>query len=67
MTQELLIGIVSISIAAFLIFIALPDKDRVSPRFLQFEASLVLYPPVVMVFFAVGVAELLVWYLRTPH
>ena len=32
------------------------DRD---PRFLQFEASMVLYPPVILVFFAAGAAEVI--------
>jgi hypothetical protein len=52
MSQELLIGATLLVIAAGLIFIGLPNKDGVSPRFLQFEAALVLYPPVIMIFLA---------------
>jgi len=59
MSQELLIGTVSLAIAAGLIFIGLPDKNGVSPRFLQFEAAMILYPPLIMVFLVGGVAELM--------
>jgi hypothetical protein len=41
-----------------LLFIGLLDKSGQSPRFLRFEASLVLYPPLIMVFFALGAIEL---------
>lgn len=54
MTQELLVGAILLAVAAVLIFIGLPNKSGVSPRFLQFEAALVLYPPLVMAF-GVGV------------
>ncbi len=67
MSQELLIGAISLVIAAGLIFIGLPNKDGVSPSFLQFEAALVLYPPVIMIFFVVGAAELLTALLRMSH
>jgi hypothetical protein len=59
MSQELLIGAVSLVIAAGLIFIGLPDKNGVSPRFLRFEAAVVLYPPLIMVFLVGGAAELI--------
>ena len=59
MSQELLIRAVSLVIAAGLIFIGLPDKNGVSPRFLRFEAAVVLYPPLIMVFLVGGAAELI--------
>ena len=59
MSQELLIGAISLAIAAGLIFVGRPNKDGVSPRFLQFEAALVLYPPLIMIFLVGGAAELL--------
>ena len=59
MSQELWIGVVLLVIAAGLIFIGLPDKDGVSPRFLRFEAAVVLYPPLVMIFLVGGAAELI--------
>jgi hypothetical protein len=67
MNQDFLIGVASLAIAVALLFIGLPNKQGVSPRFLRFEASMVLYPPLVMVFFATGAAELITWFLRTPH
>ena len=66
MIQELLIGAILLAVAAVLIFIGLPNKSGVSPRFLRFEAAMVLYPPVVMVFVAGGVAELVTGLLRVP-
>ena len=45
-----------------LIFIGLPNKAGVSPRFLRSDAS--LYPPLVLVFVAGGLAELIVEFLR---
>jgi len=66
MIQELLIGAMLLAVAAVLFFIGLPNKSGVSPRFLRFEAAMVLYPPVVMVFVAGGVAELVTGLLRVP-
>ena len=54
-----LIGIVLLAIGISLIFIGRPNKAGVHPRFLQFEASSVLYPPLVLVFFAGGAAALI--------
>ena len=65
MNADILIGIVLLAIAVGLIFIGLPNKAGVSPRFLQFEVSLVLFPPVVLVFLAGGFAELIAGFLRS--
>ncbi len=58
MSQELLIGAISLAVSAVLIFIGLP-KNGVSARFLRFEAAMMLYPPVVMIFLVLGPAELI--------
>ncbi|HEY5503597.1 MAG TPA: hypothetical protein VIK28_00455 [Sedimentisphaerales bacterium] len=67
MSEDLLIGVVSLGIAGGLIFLGWPDKNGDSPRFLQFEASLVLYPSIIMVFLAAGFAELITGLLRVAH
>jgi hypothetical protein len=67
MSQELWIGVVLLAVAASLFFIALPDKDGVSPRFLRFDAALGLYPPAIMIFLVGGAAELLTALLRVSH
>ena len=64
MNEDILIGVVLLAIAGGLLFIGLPNRAGVSPRFLQFDASLVLYPPVVLTFFAGGFAELIAGLLR---
>ena len=64
MNSDILIGVVMLIIGGALIFIGLPNKAGVSPRFLRFDASLVLYPPLVLVFLAGGFAELIVGFLR---
>lgn len=51
------IGLVLVCVAAGLIFVGMPDKNHVSPRFLRFGAALVLYPPVVLVVLSFGIAE----------
>lgn len=66
MSQDLLIGVLLLAVAAALLFIGLPNESGVSPRFLRFEAATVLYPPVVMVFAAAGIAELVTGLLRIP-
>jgi hypothetical protein len=52
------IGLATIGLAAVLIYFSLPDKEGNSPRFLRFDAAMVLYPPIVLVVGAFGVAEL---------
>ena len=64
MNEDILTGVVLLAIAGGLLFIGLPNKSGVSPRFLQFEAALVVFPPIVLVFLAGGVAELIAGFLR---
>ena len=64
MNSDILIGLVLLAIAGGLIFIGLPNRAGVSPRFLRFEASLVLYPPFVLIFIAAGLAEVIAGFLR---
>ena len=54
---HLLVGLLLIAIAGVLIFIGRPDRSGKHRAFFQFESSLVLYPPVILVFFAMGMAE----------
>ena len=64
MIADLLIGIVALIIAAGLFVIALPNKYGESPRFLQFYAAPMVYPASVLIFLALGVAELISWAAR---
>jgi hypothetical protein len=64
MNEDILIGVVLLTIAAGLIFIGRPNRAGVHPRFLQFDAALVLFPPVVLTFLAGGFAELIAGLLR---
>lgn len=54
------IGGIMVVIGVILVGIALPDKAGQSPRFLRFEAALVLYPGLVMIFLALGAADVVV-------
>jgi hypothetical protein len=58
-TQDLLIGLASLAVAIGLNFVPLPNRRGESPRFLQFQAAPMVYPAVVLVFLAIGVAELI--------
>ncbi len=49
-------GIAALVIAVVLIGVGRPDKAGVHPRFLRFDAALVLYPPVILALTAMGVA-----------
>ena len=42
--------------ALVLILVGRPNKEGVHPRFLRFEAAMVLYPPIILALFAMGVA-----------
>jgi hypothetical protein len=48
------VGIGLLLVAAVLIYIGRPDRNGVSPRFLQFDAALVLYPPLILGFVVFG-------------
>ena len=58
MVGEFAIGAVFVVVAVVLVLIGIPKHGQ-NPRFLRFDASLVLFPPVVMTFLAVGVALML--------
>ena len=49
-----------LALAAFLIFIGRPDRAGEHPKFLRFEAALVLYPPLILGFIALGAAAVIV-------
>ena len=51
-------GITMLAVALLLIWSGRPDKGGIHPKFLQFEAALVLYPPIIMAFFALGIAAI---------
>jgi hypothetical protein len=58
MLGDAAIGLVLLIVGVLLIIIGIPKHGQ-HPRFLRFEASLVLYPAVIMVFLAFGVGMLL--------
>jgi hypothetical protein len=58
MFGDIAIGLVLFIVGVLLVIIGMP-KHGESPRFLRWEASLVVYPAVIMVFLAFGVAMML--------
>ncbi|MET4291899.1 hypothetical protein ACVW1A_008256 [Bradyrhizobium sp. LB1.3] len=52
-------GVAMLAIAAVLIFIGRPNKAGEHPKFLRFEAALVLYPPIILSFIGLGAAALI--------
>jgi hypothetical protein len=64
--MDLTIGVVLLAVTAVLLFVGLPNRNGDSPRFLQFEAAVVVYPPLVMAAFVLGVAEVItgLWGIR---
>jgi hypothetical protein len=52
-------GIAMLAVAAVMIWAGLPDKAGLHRRFLRFNAALVVYPPIILAFFAMGVAAVL--------
>ncbi|MGC1922320.1 MAG: hypothetical protein WA706_00620 [Pseudolabrys sp.] len=55
MLGDIAIGLVFFVVGVLLVIIGIPRHGE-HPRFLRFEASLVLYPAIIMVFLAFGVA-----------
>lgn len=54
-----LIGAVMLATAATLILVGRPNRAGQHPRFLRFEAAVVLYPPIVLLFTALGAVALI--------
>jgi len=52
-------GIAMLSLAAFLVFVGRPNRAGEHPKFLRFDAALVLYPPIILVFIGLGVAAII--------
>jgi len=52
-------GIAMLAVAFLLIWVGRPDKGGDHPKFLRFDAALVLYPPLVLTFFALGTAAVI--------
>ena len=50
-----------LAVAFLLIWVGRPHKGGDHPKFLQFHAALVLYPPVVLTFLALGTAAVHFW------
>lgn len=57
--MNLYTGIAMLVVALALTWAGRPDKSGVHHKFLQFHAALVLYPPIVLVFFAFGLAAII--------
>ncbi len=47
--MRLAIGVILLAVTAALAFIGFPKRNGDRPRFLQFEAAVVLYPPLIMI------------------
>ena len=52
-------GIAMLIAAFFLIWVGRPDKSGVHPSFLRFDAAMVVYPPIILSLFAMGVAAVI--------
>ena len=59
MSSEILTSVLSFALAAGLLFIGMPDRSGASPRFLQFAAAPVIYPPIILALLAIGLANLI--------
>ncbi|TYO65761.1 hypothetical protein FXV83_15205 [Bradyrhizobium hipponense] len=57
--MNVLTGVAMLAIAAILVYIGRPNRAGEHPKFLRFEAALVLYPPIVLIFAGLGAAALI--------
>ena len=64
MGSDIIVGTISFAVAGVLLFVAMPDRRGISPRFLRFKAAPIVYPPVILVFWAIGAASLIAPLLR---
>ena len=51
MDSDILVGAASVAVAAVLLWIGMPDKSGISPRFLRFEIAPLIYPTVILAIF----------------
>lgn len=56
--MNLYAGLSMLAVALVLIWAGRPNKAGIHPKFLRFNAALVLYPPLVLACFALGVATI---------
>lgn len=64
MIEDLLVGLVALAVAVVLLVVGLPNRRGESRRFLRSYAAPMLYPAIILVFVAIGVAELISWAAR---
>ena len=64
MDSDILLSVASFGIAAVLLFVGMPDRGGANPRFLRFAAAPIIYPPVILVFLAIGAANLIAYIAR---
>ena len=53
MGSDILVGTASIAVAVVLLWIGMPDKNGVTPRFLRFEIAPLVYPALILAIFAI--------------
>ena len=58
MDSGILVGAAAIALADVLLWIGMPNKNGITPRFLRFEIAPLVYPPFILAIFAIGVANL---------
>ena len=56
--NNLWVGIALVVLALVMVLAGRPNKDGIHPKFLQFDAAPVLYPPLVIAAFALGMATI---------
>jgi hypothetical protein len=57
--MNLFAGMATLAMAFLLIWVGRPNKAGMHRKFLRFNAALVLYPPLILVCFAFGVAAII--------
>ena len=59
MTEQAIIGAALVLLAVVLLFAGMPRKNGEMPRFLRFQAARMIYAPLILATFVLGVAELI--------
>ena len=57
--MNVLVGAAMLAVGGILICVGRPNRTGEQPKFLRFEAALVLYPPAILWFIGLGAAALI--------
>jgi hypothetical protein len=59
LASDIIIGIGALAVGLAMLWFGMPNKSGQNPRFLRFGFIEMIYPAIVLLFFVIGIAELL--------